>query len=66
MISVSFVKGFVNMEHYKKGKNVEEPLTKEVIPIPKLPENFLWMQVIHLIYLVFFSVKNSFSSSLGV
>lgn len=33
------------MENYKKGKNVEEPLTKEKIPIKNLPENFIWMQV---------------------
>ncbi|KRT81061.1 hypothetical protein AMK59_5203 [Oryctes borbonicus] len=33
------------MENYKKGKNVEEPLIKENIPINELPENFLWMQV---------------------
>jgi ribonucleases P/MRP protein subunit RPP25 len=33
------------MENYKKGKNVEEELTKETIPIDNLPENFLWMHV---------------------
>ncbi|XP_050505959.1 ribonuclease P protein subunit p25-like protein [Diabrotica virgifera virgifera] len=33
------------MENYKKGKNIEEPLERNKIPIPKLPENFLWMQV---------------------
>lgn len=33
------------MENYKKGKNVEEPLTKDKIPIKNLPENFIWMQV---------------------
>lgn len=34
------------MDNYKKGKNVEEPLEREKIPIPNLPSNFLWMQVI--------------------
>ncbi|KAK4875666.1 hypothetical protein RN001_012088 [Aquatica leii] len=33
------------MENYSKGKNVEEPLDKHKIPIPDLPEDFLWMQV---------------------
>uniref|UniRef100_A0AAG5D6A7 DNA/RNA-binding protein Alba-like domain-containing protein n=1 Tax=Anopheles atroparvus TaxID=41427 RepID=A0AAG5D6A7_ANOAO len=33
------------MMHYKKGKNVEEDLSKELIPIEVLPERFLWMQV---------------------
>lgn len=33
------------MMHYKKGKNVEEDLSKEHIPIEVLPEKFLWMQV---------------------
>lgn len=33
------------MMHYKKGKNVEEDLSKELIPIEVLPEKFLWMQV---------------------
>lgn len=33
------------MENYSKGKNVEEPLEKDKIPIPNLPENFLWMTV---------------------
>lgn len=33
------------MENYKKGKNVEEELSKERIPIENLPENFLWMHV---------------------
>uniref|UniRef100_A0A182P202 DNA/RNA-binding protein Alba-like domain-containing protein n=1 Tax=Anopheles epiroticus TaxID=199890 RepID=A0A182P202_9DIPT len=33
------------MMHYKKGKNVEEELTKEQIPIEVLPDNFLWMHV---------------------
>lgn len=33
------------MENYRKGKNVEELLDRKLIPIPNLPENFLWMQV---------------------
>lgn len=33
------------MENYRKGKNVEEEITKETIPIPGLPTNFIWMQV---------------------
>ncbi|CAH1404256.1 unnamed protein product [Nezara viridula] len=33
------------MENYTKGKNVEEPLDKDKLPIPNLPKDFLWMQV---------------------
>ena len=33
------------MEHYYKGKNQEEVLTKENIPIMNLPENFAWSEV---------------------
>lgn len=33
------------MEHYYKGKNQEELLTKDNIPIPNLPENFAWSEV---------------------
>jgi ribonucleases P/MRP protein subunit RPP25 len=33
------------MQNYVKGKNVEEELTKEAIPIDNLPNDFLWMQV---------------------
>ena len=33
------------MENYRKGKNVEEEITRDKIPIPDLPQNFLWMQV---------------------
>ncbi|KAL7052694.1 hypothetical protein ACKWTF_004964 [Chironomus riparius] len=33
------------MENYRKGKNVEEELSKEHIPIEMIPENFLWMHV---------------------
>ncbi|KAF5272234.1 hypothetical protein FQA39_LY01316 [Lamprigera yunnana] len=36
---------FPIMEFYTKGINVEEPLKKSRIPIPGLPEEFLWMQV---------------------
>nr|CAD7587674.1 unnamed protein product [Timema genevievae] len=32
------------VENYSKGKNVEEALSKENIPIPDLPDNFVWMQ----------------------
>jgi len=35
----------VAVENYSKGKNVEEPLVRENIPIPELPSNFIWMQV---------------------
>lgn len=33
------------MENYSKGKNVEEPLERNKIPIPNLPDDFIWMQV---------------------
>lgn len=33
------------MENYKKGKNVEEELTQDRIPIDNLPEKILWMHV---------------------
>lgn len=33
------------MENYKKGKNVEEELSKEQIPIEMLTDKFLWMHV---------------------
>lgn len=33
------------MENYFKGKNVEEELRRESIPIKGMPDNFLWMQV---------------------
>lgn len=33
------------MENYTKGKSVEEPLDRERIPIPDIPKDFLWMQV---------------------
>lgn len=32
------------MENYRKGRNDEEPLEKLKIPIPDLPDDFLWMQ----------------------
>nr|CAD7444402.1 unnamed protein product [Timema bartmani] len=36
--------GIPVVENYSKGKNVEEALSKENIPIPDLPDNFVWMQ----------------------
>lgn len=33
------------MNNYRKGKNIEEPLERNRVPFPNLPENFLWMQV---------------------
>lgn len=33
------------MEYYYKGKNVDEPWDKSRIPIPGLPEEFIWMHV---------------------
>lgn len=42
------------MENYGKGKNVEEPLERDKIPIPNLAENFLWMTVLVLIIRIFF------------
>uniref|UniRef100_A0A2M4AL47 DNA/RNA-binding protein Alba-like domain-containing protein n=1 Tax=Anopheles triannulatus TaxID=58253 RepID=A0A2M4AL47_9DIPT len=33
------------MMHYKKGKNVEQELSQDQIPIEVLPEQFLWMHV---------------------
>lgn len=33
------------MDNYKKGKNFEEELTKDRIPIEGLPNEFLWMHV---------------------
>ncbi|XP_022920871.2 ribonuclease P protein subunit p25-like protein [Onthophagus taurus] len=33
------------MNNYVKGKNCEQPLLKEKIPISNLPSDFLWMQV---------------------
>lgn len=33
------------MENYRKGKNVEEELAKERVPIEHLPQDFLWMHV---------------------
>lgn len=33
------------MENYKKGKNIEEELSQDRIPIENLPEKFLWMHV---------------------
>ncbi|XP_045519553.1 ribonuclease P protein subunit p25-like protein isoform X1 [Pieris brassicae] len=33
------------MENYSKGKNVEEQMERDKIPITNLPVDFLWMQV---------------------
>ncbi|CAK1552122.1 unnamed protein product [Leptosia nina] len=33
------------MENYFKGRNVEEEMERNKIPINSLPEDFLWMQV---------------------
>lgn len=33
------------MMNYRKGRNVEEELTRNEIPIENLPEDFLWMHV---------------------
>ncbi|KAB0795494.1 hypothetical protein PPYR_12333 [Photinus pyralis] len=33
------------MDNYRKGKNVEEPLEKNRLPIPNLTSEFVWMQV---------------------
>ncbi|PSN56831.1 Ribonuclease P protein subunit p25-like protein, partial [Blattella germanica] len=48
---------FVAVENYCKGKNVEEPLSKDNIPIPDLPINFIWMQVrVLLVICIYFVV----------
>lgn len=33
------------MINYRKGRNVEDELTRNDIPIENLPEDFLWMHV---------------------
>lgn len=33
------------MMHYRKGKNVEDEMTRNDIKIENLPEDFLWMHV---------------------
>ncbi|KAG7307256.1 hypothetical protein JYU34_007416 [Plutella xylostella] len=33
------------MDNYFKGRNVEEEVVRDSIPIKDLPQNFLWMQV---------------------
>lgn len=33
------------MMHYRKGKNVEEELTVDKVPIENLPKDLLWMKV---------------------
>lgn len=52
------------MMNYKKGKNIEEELTKDAIPIENLPQDFLWMHVsinlfLNLILRFFTHVKTS-------
>lgn len=38
------------MMNYRKGRNVEEELTRNDIPIENLPEDFLWMHVSVYLY----------------
>ena len=33
------------MDNYYKGKNEEESLSKETVPIPNLPDDFAWSEV---------------------
>ena len=33
------------MDHYCKGKNIEEELTRECVPFSDLPENFCWTEL---------------------
>ena len=33
------------MEHYCKGRNEEEELRKDNIPLKELPEQFTWLEV---------------------
>ena len=33
------------MEHYCKGRNEEEELRKDNIPLKELPEQFSWLEV---------------------
>lgn len=35
------------MDNYKKGKQVEDALDRNKIPIPNLPDDFVWMQVLN-------------------
>lgn len=39
------LKTTINMMNYRKGRNVEEELTRNDIQIENLPEDFLWMHV---------------------
>ncbi|XP_021933361.1 ribonuclease P protein subunit p25-like protein [Zootermopsis nevadensis] len=39
-----FIYDYYQVENYSKGKNVEEPLDRDSIPIPDLPTDFIWMQ----------------------
>lgn len=41
------------MMNYRKGRNVEEELTRNDIQIENLPEDFLWMHVCLRIKIVF-------------
>lgn len=46
VFSVIFIyKSIIVMINYRKGKNVEDELTKEQIPIANLPDDFVWMHV---------------------
>lgn len=49
------------MMNYKKGRNVEVEIQRGDIPIPSLPEKFLWMHVsAHRIRQTQFQCSNSF------
>lgn len=45
LLSLSPKKKTDKMMNYRKGRNVEEELTRNDIPIENLPEDFLWMHV---------------------
>lgn len=42
------------MMNYRKGRNVEEELTRNDIQIENLPEDFLWMHVRLLLFVSYF------------
>lgn len=44
LISFNF-RASANMMNYRKGRNVEEELTRSDIKIENLPDDFLWMHV---------------------
>lgn len=48
------------MMNYRKGRNVEEELTRNDIQIENLPEDFLWMHV-NIIFKSFFFSNCQFS-----